>query len=84
VLAATLNGAQAAAGATGDWWEQAALKGEVDGFRAAVTAAAASAAGKTWGGRALAGTVVEYSPGKAYLEPDVQRAIGLLTGGAGS
>jgi hypothetical protein len=81
VLAATLSGAQAAAVAAGAWWGQAALNGEADGFRAAVTAAIASAAGKTWAGRALTGTVVQYSPGKAYFEPDVQTAISLLAGG---
>lgn len=83
VLAATLSGAQAAAGAAGAWWGQAALEGEADGFRAAVTAAVVSTAGETWAGGALTGAVVEYSPGKTYLEPDVQTAISLLARGGG-
>jgi hypothetical protein len=84
VLAALLNGSNGA-GAAGAWWGQAALAGEVDGFRNAVAAEIALAAGNPWAGQALTGAVVHYGAGAAYLEPDLQKAAGVLTGrGAGS
>jgi hypothetical protein len=78
VLAALLNAGNGA-GAAGSWWGQAALTGEVDGFRAAVNAEITSAAGKPWAGQALIGTVVDYGAGATYLEPDLQKAIGVLS-----
>jgi hypothetical protein len=79
VLAALLNGGNHA-GAAGAWWGQAALQGETDAFRAALAAEIALAAGKPWAGQALTGTVVNYGDGAAYLEPDLQKASGVLSG----
>ena len=84
VLAALLSGGGGDAGA-GGWWARAAIQGEADGFRAAVAAELALAAGKPWAGLALTGTVVGYDTGATYLEPDLQKAISVLSGtGAGS
>jgi hypothetical protein len=84
VLAALLNAGNDA-GAAGAWWGQAALQGETDAFRAAVAAEVAVAAAKPWAGLALTGTVVDYGAGATYLEPDLRKAIGVLSGtGTGS
>jgi hypothetical protein len=50
----------------------------VEAFRATVEAGRAFAGASPWTGRVLVGDMVEYGDGGSYLEPDIQKAKGLL------
>ncbi len=80
VLAGALSAQHAGSVAAGGWLADAHVGGDRDAFLASLEAESASMTAGGWEGQAITGRHVEYAPGAAYLEPDVQAAKSILAG----